>query len=283
MKNNSQLLAKLILLVAWVSSAASANNEDVTDEEQDYSGGTIRLGVFAINNIQARVYAGPADIPLRAVIDLNKDLGIKDSVTAFRANLLYRFSKHHAVGLGYYKLGLDGKVGLSRTIEFNETEFDIGIDVRTKYEEQITKLAYNWIFHDEGRVMLSVSPGIHFSKVRVSIESLGTGIIGGIGLGEREYASVAAPLPMLGGRLAYRLTDKWSIVAASDIFFLNRGSQEGQLTDSHIFAEYRSSDRFSLGGGLNRFSLDLQLADDGVSWDWSSVYTGAYLYLGIHF
>ena len=31
----------------------------------------------------------------------------------------------------------------------------------------------------------------------------------------------------------------------------------------------------SLGGGLNRFSLDLQLVSIGVAWDWSSVYTGA--------
>jgi hypothetical protein len=40
---------------------------------------------------------------------------------------------------------------------------------------------------------------------------------------------------------------------------------------------------FTLGGGPNRFSLDLQLVDDDVIWNWSSVYTGAYLYMGAHF
>lgn len=40
---------------------------------------------------------------------------------------------------------------------------------------------------------------------------------------------------------------------------------------------------FTLGGGPNRFSLDLQLVNDYVIWNWSSVYTGVYLYMGAHF
>ena len=72
---------------------------------------------------------------------------------------------------------------------------------------------------------------------------------------------------MLGGRLVYRLTDKWSVVTATDIFFFDRGSQEGQLNDTHVFVEYLTSEHFSFGGGLNRFSLDLQLVDDDVIWN----------------
>ncbi len=115
------------------------------------------------------------------------------------------------------------------------------------------------------------------------MQALGTGIDSSIGFDEREDRSVTAPLPMLGGRLVYRLTDKWSVVAASGIFFLERGSQEGQLNDTHVLVECQASEHFSFGGGLNRFSLDLQLVDDDVIWNWSSVYTGAYLYMGAHF
>ena len=88
---------------------------------------------------------------------------------------------------------------------------------------------------------------------------------------------------MIGGRLIYRLSPKWQIIAASDIFFLDQGSQEGQLTDTSIIVEYKTSDHFTLGSGLNRFSLDVQLVDNDVLWDWSSVYTGAYFYVGYHF
>ena len=273
----------LVVAVTVFSSLAFADQHDNQDKPNKYRGGALRLGVFAIDDIDARLYFGPTDIPLRAAIDVRKDLGMKDSLIAFRGDFTYRFSKHHAMSLGYYKLDLDGIVQLSRTIELGDTEFDIGIDVRSQYEEEITKIAYNWIFHDEGRVLLSVTPGLHFSRARLSLEALGTGIVGELGVREREDASITAPLPMLGGRVAYRLTEKWQIVAVADVFFLNYDSQEGQLTDTHVFAEYRMNENVSFGGGLNRFSLDLRLQGDDLAWDWSSVYTGAYLYLGLHF
>lgn len=283
MNTISGRIASVILLAAWVASAAIAEEAGGADDEREYRGGSLRLGIFAIDNIDASVYFGPTDIPLRGAVDIREDLGLKDSLIAFRGNFQYRFSKRHALSLGYYKLDLDGIVRLSRTIEIGNTEFDIGVDVRSQYEEQITKLAYNWIFHDEGRVMLSVTPGLHFSKARLSMQVLGTGIGANLGFDESEDASVTAPLPMLGGRLVYRLTDKWSIVALSDIFFLNYDSQEGQLTDVHVLAEYQANEHLSFGAGLNRFTLDLQIVADDILWDWSSVYTGAYLYMGIHF
>lgn len=276
-------LCWLVVATLLITSTAFSDEHEGDTKPNKYRGGSMRLGVFAIDDIRSRLYFGPDDIPLRAAIDINKDLGMKDSLVAFRGNFLYRFSKHHAISLGYYKLDLDGIVSLSRTIELGDTEFDIGIDVLSEYEEQITKVAYNWIFHDEGRVMLSVTPGLHFSKARLSLRALGTGIGGEIGLEEREDRSVAVPLPMFGGRMVYRLSDRWQVVAVSDIFFLNYDSQEGQLNDTHVFVEYRAAEHLSLGGGLNRFSLDLQLNDDGIAWDWSSVYTGAYVYLGLHF
>ena len=88
---------------------------------------------------------------------------------------------------------------------------------------------------------------------------------------------------MIGGRLVYRLSPKWRILVVSDIFFLDYDSQEGQLTDSHVLVEYKANDHFLFGGGLNRFSLDLKLVKKDIKWDWSSVYTGAYLYVGYTF
>jgi hypothetical protein len=277
------LLAIAMIAASPVAAAQEKDDESIEAPEPDYRGGTLRLGAFNISGVKARLYFGPNDIPLRAVIDVQEDLGMRDSLTAFRGNFMYRFSKHHAVSLGYYKLDLDGIRRLSRPIELGDTEFDIGVDVRSHYKEEITKLAYNWIFHDEGRVMLSLTPGLHFSDASLAVEVVGTGIGGTLPIGTREDRSVLAPLPMIGGRLLYRLTDKWNIVASSDTFFLDHGSQEGQLNDFHVFAEYQASEHWSFGGGLNRFSLDLQIVDDDIIWDWSSVYTGAYLFVGVNF
>ena len=273
----------LLLILLWQPAPAEDDDESVASpDNKDYRGCTLRMDAFAIGDIKTRAYFGPVDIPLRGAIDISEDLGLKGSVVAFRSSFVYRFSKRHAMSVGYYKLNLDGIVQLERTIELGDSEFDIGIDVKSRYDEQITKFAYNFIFHDEGRVMLSVTPGVHFSKARLSMQALGA-IPDGTALDESENRSITAPLPMLGGRLVYRLSPKWQLLATSDIFFLNRGSQEGQLTDSNILIEYKASDHFLFGGGINRFSLDLQLVDNGRQWDWSSVHTGAHLYVGYTF
>ena len=273
----------LLLILLWQLAPAEDDDESVAPaDNKEYRSGTLRVGAFAIGNIKTRAYFGPVDIPLRGAIDISEDLGLKGSVVAFRSSFVYRFSKRHAMSIGYYKLNLDGIVQLEKTIELGDSQFDIGIDVKSRYDEQITKFAYNFIFHDEGRVMLSVTPGVHFSKARLSMQAL-SAIPDGTALDESENRSITAPLPMLGGRLVYRLSPQWQLLASSDIFFLNRGSQEGQLTDSNILIEYKASDHFSFGGGINRFSLDLQLVDNGRQWDWSSLHTGAHLYVGYTF
>jgi hypothetical protein len=273
----------LLLLFPWQTAPAQDDDESAApSSSEDYRGGTLRVGAFAIGGIKAQVYFGPTDIPIRAVIDVREDLGLRDSLVAFRSSFAYRFSKRHAMSIGYYRLKLDGIVQLARTIEIGNSEFDVGIEVLSHFDQQITKFAYNYIFHDEGRVMLSVAPGIHFSNARLSVQALST-IPGGTGLDENENRSVTAPLPMIGGRLVYRLSPKWRIIALSDIFFLDRGSQEGQLTDTHVLVEYKANDHFSFGGGLNRYALDLQLVDDGTIWNMSNVYTGVQLYVGYNF
>jgi hypothetical protein len=279
----AEVAATAEIAEAAVRTEVTEPAEQESSDKNEFSGGALRLGAFFIDNLETQLYFGPKDIPLRGAIDIRKDLGAKDSLTAFRADFMYRFSKRHALTLGYYELDLNGTVRLGRTIELGETEFDIGIDVRSEYEEKITKLAYNYIFHDEGPVTIAITPGIHFSEARFSIKALG--LLGGVlpALEISENKSIAAPLPMIGGRLVYRLSPKWRLIGASDLFFLDRGSQEGQLTDTHLLVEYQANDKFFVGGGLNRFALDLQIVDDDIVWDWSSICTGAHLYVGYSF
>ena len=277
----------LTVPTAFADDGPTTDVDPEFDADQDYRGGNLSLGVFAIGNISARLYFGPDDLAIAVPIDIEKDLGFEDSVVAFRANFRYRFSKKHALSLGYYRLRFDGIRRLARDIELGDSQFELGLNVNSRYDETIVKLAYNFIFHDEGRVALSVTPGIHFSTADFAIiASVALNGGGGINLppaGVTEDASVTAPLPMLGGRLRYRMTPKWSMILVSDIFFLTYDSQEGSLTDSSILFEYQGDSAFGFGAGLNRFVLDLDIVDGGRRWDWESVYSGAFLYLKYQF
>jgi hypothetical protein len=282
------LIVGALCLSGVCASAQSAESSDANDSRADsssYRGGTIRLGAFAIHNMDARLYFGPTDLPIAIPINIEKDLGFKDSLLAFRSAISYRFSKHPAISVGYYRLDLDGTRRLERSVEIGGSEFDIGLDISSRYEEKILKLAYDFIFHDEGKVLLSVSPGIHLSSARFSIGARASidAFTDLPTLAASEGASVTAPLPMFGGKLGYRITPKWTMILKTDIFFLNSGNQEGSLADSSILFEYQTDSAFGFGAGLNRFSLDLDIVNDDIRWDWESVYSGAYMYMTIKF
>ena len=215
------------LLWAWPQPSHAQEDVESASRASDYRGGSVRLGAFAVNNIRTRLYYGPEDSPLSRRTDLEKDLGLKDSLTAFRAALTYRVGRKHGFNAGFYKVSLDGTKNLARTIELGDTEFDIDLDVVSRYEEQIVKFAYNFIFHDEGKVTLSVAPGIHFTDIDFQIATQNSTIE------ETESASTTAPLPVLGGRLVYRITPKLSMIASADVFFLN-GSGEKRLADGRL-------------------------------------------------
>jgi hypothetical protein len=271
-----------LLLVAlnWHGACAFAQSTDSSADEgnsadsSSYRGGSIRIGVFAIADISSRIYYGPSDLPIALPIDIQEDLGVSDSLLAFRGAFSYRFSKRHAMTVGYYQFELEGNRELVRTIEIGGSEFEIGLDVASRYEEKTLKIAYDFIFHDDDKVLLSISPGLHVSSLDFSIAALRNLPPSG----PSEDASVTAPLPMLGGRIKYRLTPKWSMILTSNVFLLSIDDQSGAITDSSFVFEYQTNSAFGFGVGLNRYTIDLDIDDGDKRWDVQSIYSGAYLY-----
>jgi hypothetical protein len=271
----------LVLVALYLHGAcASAQSTDSSADEGNsadsvsYRGGSIRIGAFAIADISSRIYYGPSDLPIALPIDIQEDLGVSDSLLAFRGAFSYRFSKRHSMTVGYYQFELEGIRELVRTIEIGGSEFEIGLDVASRYEEKILKIAYDFIFHDDDKVLLSISPGLHISSIDFGIAALPNLPAPG----PSEDASVTAPWPMLGGRIRYRLTPKWSMALSSDVFLLSLGDQRGAITDSSFVFEYQSNSAFGFGVGLNRYTIDLDIDDGDKRWDVQSVYSGAYLY-----
>ena len=78
----------LLLILFWQPAPAEDDDESVTPaDNNEYRGGTLRMGPFAVGNIKTRAYFGPVDIPLRGAIDISEDLGLGDSPDRFSVQL----------------------------------------------------------------------------------------------------------------------------------------------------------------------------------------------------
>ncbi len=96
---------------AIARSADSSTEKRNRADSSSYRGGVIRVGAFVITDINSRIYFGPSDFPIAVSVDVEEDLGFKDSLVALRTGFSYRFSKHHAMSVGYYQLSTTVSAG----------------------------------------------------------------------------------------------------------------------------------------------------------------------------
>ena len=270
-------VASLICLVL----ASLAQAAEDSDSSGEYRGSSLRLGMFFINNIDTELLVQPERIPLAARVRLEADLGLEDTIWVPRFSYDHRFSKRHGLGAGWYAMSLDGAKSLERTVEIGDTEFDVGARLTSKFETDIYRLTYNYIFHDDEKITLSVSPGVHYSNTEITLSAEASVSSLEVSVSERVDGEVF--LPMVGGRMAFRFLKRWTLLFGSDWFLIEYDDNVGSLVDTYVYFERRMSDRFSLGVGLERFVFDVEYEDDGLFWDLEHVYTGAVFFGTLHF
>ena len=283
-KHTARRLSVAIALGGAIPLGALAQQNPAEPDEAgqaatlDYGGGTLRFGAFIVSDLQTTLFSGTTSHPLGGQVQLDRDLGVSDSLTAGRIGWEQRFNKRHGMDLEYYELSVDGHRPLERSITIRGRPIAVGVDLHSTYEERIFKVDYNFTFHDEGKVALSVSAGAHVSEFDFT-----TNVSGAVE--QEQQSSASAPLPVLGGRLLFRITPKLSFIYNTDLFLFNDGHAEGSLADSRLLLEHRTFERFYFGGGLSRFELNLDVQDDVTTdvWTWRSIYHGAYVYFAMRF
>ena len=102
---------------------------------------------------------------------MNQDLGLLDSTTIGRMMLSYRFSRQHRFDFDYYNIERDSTKVLDKTIEIGDTVFPIDVEVYSRVDTEIYKAAYTWMFHDDDKVSLGLSAGLHIVGLGVELNS----------------------------------------------------------------------------------------------------------------
>ena len=273
------VLFMLVLKLALLSPCAVA--EDEPEEERDYRYGSIRLGAFWVGQIDNSIVARSEDFPVGIFIDLSKDFGLSDSVTVPRGMFTYRFSRRHQVNFNYFQISRDNQVVLERTIEIGESVFPIGARIDFSYDTRVYKAAYTWLFYDSDKVVLGASFGLNIVDFGARL----TGAVGAEPIGEmeiRETTGKTAPLPVLGLRVAFRVTPRLSLVAAFDVLLFEIGNYSGTFQDNYALLDWRLSKHFSIGGGFNALNLDLEFEEDILA-EMRHNYRGVWGFVGVHF
>ena len=245
---------------ALSSPAAAAGDESG-------NGITLDLGTFFLNtHTSVRV---DGDTQVGSDVDLEDDLGFGD-VNRFRLDGAWRFSDRHSVRAMYFDNSRSRTKSIDRTLEIGDTEFPIGVDVSSELRTRIADITYEYAFLQKPGFELAGSFGLHAVSFDLGMEADVTlpGATSSVHLD--ESVDTGSPLPLVGVRGRWQLSEQWSIEARAQYFYLSIDEYDGAISDIYAGATWMFSKHVGLGLGYNQFrfkvDVDQRLFDGALSW-----------------
>jgi hypothetical protein len=208
-------------------------------------------------------------------VDLEKDLGLDASTSAFRIDGYLRFNERHRIDFSAFDLSRSASKRIQTEIEWDGTTYPVDVVVATNFDLTIYKLAYTWSFLRKDRNYLGLTAGLYIADVgtRLEAESIGASSDNGI----------TAPLPVIGLRGRYDFTPRWSFRASAEVFAIDYGDYSGSLYDVYAGLDYRIAEHWGIGVGYNASKINATVANDQFKGDLDWQYGGGLLFVKLDF
>jgi hypothetical protein len=257
---NRSLVRANIRIAAWIIAVVAMMSAPVAAAQDDEKF-SVSLGVF-ITDRNSDTNIGVSGDPRGTPVDLEADLGLDTSDTVFRLDGYYRFNDKHRIDISAFDLSRTSTKTIAKEIDWNGTIYPINTTVKGEFDLNIYKVAYTWAFMRRDKGYLGVTGGLY-------IADIGT-LLSAANIADRDGGTVTAPLPVVGLRGEYQISDKWSFRASGEIFSLNYQDYDGSLTDFYAGVDYKLFKHASIGLGVNsvKIDLDVQSTDLNGAIDW---------------
>ncbi len=240
-------IATVTVALSLAANAVSAQSQAAPRER-----GSIVFGAFITNrDTTTRL---DSDLGSGTNIDLESDLGLDTSLTVFRLGGDVWVGERHRFDAAVFDLSRSATRRIEETIEFGDEIFDIDTTVTSENDLSIYKFDYTYALFNRSRGYFGLTGGLYVASTKLSLSEPT--------LGRAESESLTAPLPLIGIRGDYDVTDRVSLTFASQWFSIDTGDVSGSLRDVYIAGDYRISDRWSLGLAYNDLIMRVD-ADDG--------------------
>lgn len=208
-------------------------------------------------------------------VDVESEFGLDTSDSVFRVDGYYHFNEKHRIDFSWFDLSRTGTKQTQRDIDWNDTLFPSGAVINTNFDLAIYKVAYTWSFLRRDKGYLGLTAGLYIADIGTSLSSPM--------IGAREVGGFTAPLPVIGLRGEYHISDNWSFRASTEIFAFAYGDFDGSLYDTYAGVDYQLFDRWAIGVGFNsvRMNLGVDKENANAQLDWD--YDGGLIFLKFDF
>ena len=224
----------------------------------------VRLGAYIVDGSNTQVSVNSA-FGLGAVIDYQKDLGGEDGDSIPRIDAYYRFNNRHRIDFTAWSIDRKGERTLAVDIDIGDENFSATETLLSDIKYSLYRLGYGYSFYHSPKVELTLTAGLNITAYDLSFTTSDGS--------KAEAADVTVPLPVIGLRMGYAITPKWSVQYVSEAFFIEiDDSFRGAILNYELNTEYKIFKNFALGAGLARIGINAEIDDE----DWRGKVTDSY-------
>lgn len=186
-------------------------------------------------------------------IDLERELGLEGSTTVFRLGGNFWLGERHRFDLSAFDLSRTASRRIDETIVFGDQTFDVDTMVDTESDLTIWKTDYTYAVFNRDRGYLGLTGGLYIARIKLALSEAM--------LGNAESEGLTAPLPLVGLRGEYYLTERFALRGVAQWFNIDAGDVSGSLRDFYIAGDYRLGRRWSAGLAYNEVTMNITAED----------------------
>lgn len=190
-----------------------------------------------------------------ASIDLEDDLDLEEVKSASYLSFAWRMSGRHFLEMEQFTFKRSGATTLTAEVEFGDNVFEFGAIVNSYFDTKVTRISYAYVVHDSDNFVLGLSAGLHITKLNTGISE----ILVSFSDQDVAFASVTAPLPVIGMTAGWSINEKWFMYGRVQIFRLSIDDYDGRLDHASVKLEYDAFKHVGIGVGYDLFDLDLDI------------------------
>ena len=186
------------------------------------------------------------------VVDLERALGMEESLTQVRAGMSWEISPGHRLWLDYVNLSRTARRTLSAEIEFDGVTYPVGTSVATDFDLELINLVYGYSVIRDERVDLALTFGIHALETKIELqgESVGT-----------ESESFILPIPLPGMRMNILLAKDFYFKQTLEFLWLRFDNFEGLMADVQVGFEWAAFKHLAFGIAYSHLQIALEMED----------------------
>lgn len=263
---NSVVVSLFAIIAVLAAAPASA-----ADADKKFS---LSLGAFVTDwDTQTRVDVSGA--PDGTPVDGQGDLGFDNSDSVFRLDGYFKFNERNRIDFDYFDLSQTSSKAIERDITWNGTVYPIDTTVYAELDFSIYKVGYTYSFLVRDKGFIGASLGVYVADIGANLYTDANP--------QRDGGEVTAPLPVVGMRGAYDLSEKWTFRAYGDFFFLEVGDFDGSLVDLYAGFDYQAFENVAFGAGYNSVRLDIGVDSTDLNGDLDWKYDGILVFVKFDF